>query len=96
MQNWKKLLVCTTVGAGALLALNRRRNLGLLSASAGLALLASEYPERFESIWVSAPEYISRATLIFGTLSKISENFAEEAERRSVAAYAHPAEEYVE
>ena len=96
MQKWKKVLVCTTVGAGAYLALNGRRNLGVLAATAGLAMLASEYPERFESIWESAPEYISRATLMFGTLSKISEKFAEEAERRSVTAYGHPAEEYVE
>ena len=87
MQNWKKALVCTAVGAGAVLALSGRRNLGIASIAGGLALLASEYPERFEAVWENAPEYVNRATQIFATLSRLSEKFAEDAERRSVDAY---------
>ena len=51
MQSWKKALVCTAVGAGTLLALSGRRNLGVATIAGGLALLASEYPERFEAVW---------------------------------------------
>ena len=87
MQNWKKALVCGAVGAGAVLAFSGRRNLGLASIAGGLALLASEYPERFEAAWENAPEYINRAARIFGALSRLSERFAEDAERRSVASY---------
>jgi hypothetical protein len=87
MQNWKKAVVCTAVGAGAVLALSGRRNLGIASIAGGLALVASEYPERFEAIWENAPDYVNRATQIFNSLSRISERFAEDAERRSVAAY---------
>jgi hypothetical protein len=87
MQNWKKALVCSAVGAGAVLALSGRRNMGIASIAGGLAVLASEYPERFEAIWESAPEYVNRATQIFAALSRISEKFAEDAERRSVASY---------
>jgi len=96
MQNWKKALVCTAVGAGAVLALSGRRNLGIASVAGGLALLASEYPERFEAVWDSAPEYVNRATQIFAALSRISEKFAEDAERRSVASYQHFRHEYAE
>jgi hypothetical protein len=87
MQNWKKALVCTAVGAGAVLALSGRRNLGIASVAGGLAILASEYPERFEALWESAPEYVDSATRIFTALSRLSERFAEDAERRSVASY---------
>jgi hypothetical protein len=87
MQNWKKAVVCGAVGAGAVLALSGRRNVGLAAIAGGLALVASEYPEHFEGIWESAPEYINRAAQIFATLSRLSEGFAEEAERRSVESY---------
>jgi uncharacterized membrane protein len=56
MQNWKKALVYSAVGAGAVLALTSRRKIGIASIAGGLALLASEYPERFEAIWENAPE----------------------------------------
>ena len=96
MQNWKKALVCTAVGAGAVLALSGRRNLGIASVAGGLAILASEYPERFEAIWESAPEYVNHATRIFSALSSLSEKFAEEAERRSVASYGQFQHEYID
>jgi hypothetical protein len=94
MQNWKKALVCAAVGAGAVLALSGRRNLGIASIAGGLALVASEYPERFEAIWENAPDYVNRATQIFAALSRISERFAEGAERRSVAGYQQFSNEY--
>ncbi len=87
MQNWKKAIALGGVGAGAALLISGRRNVGLASVAAGLALLASEYPERFEAIWESAPEYVHRASQIFATLSRISEHFAEEAEQRAMASF---------
>ena len=96
MQNWKKTLIVTAVGAGAVLALTGRKNVGLASVAGGLALLASEYPERFETIWDNAPEYVNRASQIFATLSRLSESFAEDAERRSVASYQQFRHEYVD
>ena len=87
MQQWKKAVVCSALGAGTVLFFSGRRNLGLASVAGGLAVLASEYPERFEAVWESAPEYISRAAGIFATLSRLSEHYAEKAERRSVASY---------
>ena len=94
MQNWKKALVYGAVGAGTVLALSGRRNLGIASIAGGLALLASEYPERFEAIWENAPEYVNRASQILASLSRVSEKFAEDAERRSVGAYQEFRREY--
>lgn len=94
MQNWKKALIYSAVGAGTVLALSGRRNLGIATIAGGLTLLASEYPERFEAVWENAPEYVNRASQIFTTLSRLAEQFAEDAERRSVASYQQFRHEY--
>jgi hypothetical protein len=56
-------------------------------AAAGLAVLASEYPEKFESVWENAPDYLQKGMQIFATLQKLGEGLAEQAERRSVTAW---------
>ncbi len=98
MQNWKKALLCTAVGTGVVLTLSGRRNLGIASVAGGLALLASEYPERFEALWENAPEYVDRATRIFSVLSRLSDKFAEDEykERHGIASYRQIRHEYVE
>jgi hypothetical protein len=94
MQNWKKALVFGSIGAGAVLIATRRRPVGIALTAGGLALLASEYPEKFEAVWENAPEYISRASQIFAVISKVSERFAEQAEKRSMEAWHRMQEEY--
>lgn len=94
MQNWKKALVIGSIGAGAVLIATRKRPVGIALTAGGLALLASEYPEKFEAVWENAPEYINRATQIFAVISKVSERFAEQAERRSMEAWNRMQEEY--
>jgi len=87
VQNWKKGIVFGSIGVGAALILTGKRPIGMACAAAGLAVLASEYPEKFEAVWDNAPEYLQKGMQIFGTLQKLGEGFAEEAERRSVNAW---------
>jgi hypothetical protein len=87
MQNWKKAVVLGSIGAGALLILSGRRTVGMAVAAGGLAVLASEYPEKFEGIWENAPDYLHKGMEIFATLQKVGADFAEETERRSVNAW---------
>jgi hypothetical protein len=87
MQTWKKAVIFGSLGAGAVLAVTGRRPAGVAVMAGGLALLASEYPEKFEAVWENAPEYVNRATKIFAALQQISERFAEQAERRGIRAY---------
>ena len=94
MQNWKKAAIIGGLGVGAALAFTGRRSVGVAVMAGGLALLASEYPEKFEDLWENAPDYVNRATKIFATLQQLSERFAEEAERRSMAAYHEMRHEY--
>ncbi len=94
MQNWKKAFVFGSIGAGAVLIFTGRRPVGMACAAAGLAVLASEYPEKFEAVWESAPDYLGKGMQIFATLQKVGEGFAEEAERRSVSAWRNVRSEY--
>jgi hypothetical protein len=94
MQNWKKAVVFGSLGAGAVLFATGRRPVGIALAAGGLALLASEYPEKFEAVWENAPDYVNKATQIFAVISKVSERFAEQAERRSVESWNRMREEY--
>ena len=86
MQSWKKVAVFGAVSLGAALILTGRRPLGLAFAAGGLALLASEYPEKFEDLLEDAPDYLNKGMEIFATLKKVGEGFIEDAERRSVNA----------
>ncbi len=84
MQNWKKAIVIGSLSAGALMAIKGNRSAAVILGTAGLAVLAAEYPDNFESIWEHAPDYVSRGVQIFTVLTKISERLAEEAARRGL------------
>ncbi|MGB8889915.1 MAG: hypothetical protein WCC87_24540 [Candidatus Korobacteraceae bacterium] len=94
MQSWKRVIIFGSIGAGAVLVLTGRRPAGMAVAAAGLAVLASEYPEKFEAVWENAPDYLQKGMQIFSTLQKLGEGFAEEAERRSVKAWRDVRSEY--
>jgi hypothetical protein len=94
MQSWKKAVIFGSIGAGAVLVLTGRRPIGMAVAAAGFAVLASEYPEKFEAVWENAPDYLQKGIQIFSTLQKLGEGFAEQAERRSVKAWRDVRSEY--
>ena len=93
MQRWKKAVVVGSLAAGAAAVATRRRPLGFALIAGGLALAASEYPEKFEAIWEDAPEYMNRLLRIFDVLQKVSQRAAEEAGRRGMAVYSESEEE---
>jgi hypothetical protein len=93
MTSWKRALVLGSLGAGAILVVARKRPAGIAVATVGLAILAAEYPEKFEQIWEHAPDYVTRGVQIFQTLSQIAERFAHEAQRRGIEGAWHEARE---
>jgi hypothetical protein len=86
VKTWKRALVFSSLAAGAGLVIAGKRPAGLAVATVGLVVLASEYPEKFERICESAPNYALRSLRIFQTLSRIAERFAEQASRRGIDA----------
>ena len=96
MPKWKKALVIGSLSAGALMFIKGRRPAGIALATVGLAVLAAEYPDKFETAWGQAPEYVYRGTQIFSTLLRMTERFAEEASRRgALEAFREISSEYM-
>lgn len=86
MPTWRKAIVIGSFTGAALAFIKGYRPAGVAMATVGLAILATEYPEKFEAVWDQAPEYIYRGTQIFSTLSRIVERFAEQASERGLSA----------
>ena len=60
MDSWKKAAVLGSIGAAGLLFMKKRYAAGVLATGVGLAVLASEYPEKFEKVRKSLPDYFDR------------------------------------
>ena len=57
MEGWKKALVAISIGGASVLFLKKKYAGGVLATGVGLAVLASEYPEKFEKVRASLPDY---------------------------------------
>jgi hypothetical protein len=77
MQNWKRVLVFGSLGAGAFLLATGRRPAAALLAGVGLAALASEYPDKMQELWEHAPEYANKGTQVMNMVSTFLERLAE-------------------
>jgi hypothetical protein len=60
MDSWKKAAVAGAISAAAILFMKKRHAAGVLATGIGLAVLASEYPEKFEKVRRALPEYFER------------------------------------
>ncbi len=60
MEAWKKAVVAGSIGAATVLFLKSRYAAGVLATGVGLAVLASEYPEKFDRVRRSLPDYFER------------------------------------
>jgi hypothetical protein len=60
MDGWKRAVVAGSIGAATVLFLKKKYPAGVLATGLGLAVLASEYPEKFENVRRSLPDYFDR------------------------------------
>src|SRR5580658_995100 len=60
MDGWKKAVVAGSIGAATVLFLKKKYPAGVLATGVGLAVLASEFPEKFEKVRRSLPDYFDR------------------------------------
>lgn len=87
MESWKKAAVLASIGAAAILFMKKRYPAGVLATGAGLALLASEYPEKFEKVRRSLPEYFDRGMQVMEMAAKAGQRITEAAGRSAVDAW---------
>ena len=81
MDRWKKAVVAGSLGTSAILLLKKKWPAGMLTAGVGLAVLASEYPEKFENIRSVLPDYFQSGMRLMEMISRAGEKIAQLAER---------------
>ncbi|HYM78490.1 MAG TPA: hypothetical protein VE377_21130 [Candidatus Dormibacteraeota bacterium] len=87
MDSWKKAVVLGSIGAAAILFLKKRYAGGVLATGVGLAVLASEYPEKFEMVRRSLPDYFDRGMQVMEMAANAGKRITEAAGRSAVDAW---------
>jgi len=77
MDSWKKAVVLGSIGAAAILFMKKRYPAGVLATGVGLAVLASEYPEKFEKVRRALPDYFERGMQVMEMAGKAGHRITE-------------------
>ncbi len=87
MDSWKKAAVLAAISGAALLFMKKKYAAGVLATGAGLAVLASEYPEKFEQVRRSLPDYFDRGMQVMDMAAKAGKRITDAAGRSAVDAW---------
>ena len=87
MDSWKKAAVLGTIAAGAILFMKKKYPAGVLATGVGLAVLASEYPDTFEKVRRSLPEYFERGMQVMEMAARAGKRITEAAGRGAFDAW---------
>lgn len=87
MDSWKKAVVLGSIAGAAILFMRKRYPAGVLATGVGLALLASEYPEKFEEVRRKLPDYFDRSMQVMEMAAKAGKRITEAAGRSAAEAW---------
>jgi len=87
MEAWKKAIIMGSIGAAAILFMKKRYPAGVLATGVGLAVLASEYPEKFEKVRRALPDYFDRGMQVMEMAGKAGRRITEVAGRSAMDAW---------
>ena len=87
MESWKKAVVAGSIGAAAILFLKKRYAGGVLATGGGLAVLASEYPEKFEKVRRSLPDYFDRGMQVMEMAARAGKRITQAAGQSAMDAW---------
>ena len=87
MDSWKKAFVLASIGGAAILFMKRKYPAGVLATGVGLAVLASEYPEKFEQVKKALPDYFERGMRVMEMAGMAGRRITEAAGRSAVEAW---------
>jgi hypothetical protein len=81
MDGWKKAVVAGAIGAATVLFMKKKYPAGVLATGVGLAVLAAEYPEKFEMVRRSLPDYFDRGMQVMEMAARAGKRITEAAGR---------------
>jgi hypothetical protein len=87
MESWKKAVIMGSISAGALLFMNRKHAAGVLATGVGLAVLAAEYPEKFEKVRDALPDYFDRSMKVMEMAARAGKRISDAAGKSAVEAW---------
>jgi hypothetical protein len=87
MQSWKRAAFVGSIGAATILFMKRKYPAGVLATGVGLALLASEYPEKFDKVRRALPEYFERSMQVMEMAGRAGRRITEAAGRSAAEAW---------
>lgn len=87
MDGWKKAVVLGAIGAAGILFMKKKYPAGVLATGVGLAVLAAEYPEKFEKMRQSLPEYFECGMRVMEMAGQAGKRITEAAGRSAVESW---------
>jgi len=87
MDGWKKAVVAGSMGAATALFLKKKYPAGVLATGLGLAVLASEYPEKFEKVRKSLPDYFDRGMRVMEMAARAGKRITQAAGQTAMDAW---------
>lgn len=87
MEGWKKALLTGSIGAATILFMKRKHAAGVLATGVGLVVLASEYPEKFDKVRRSLPDYFDRGMQVMEMAARAGKRITEAAGRSAAEAW---------
>jgi hypothetical protein len=87
MESWKKAVVLGSIGAASILFMKKRYPAGVLATGLGLAVLASEYPEKFEKVRQALPDYFDRGMRVMEMAGRAGRRITEAAGQSAAEAW---------
>jgi hypothetical protein len=87
MDGWKKAVLVGAIGATAVLFLKRKNAAGVLAGGVALAVLAAEYPEKFEQVRDSLPSYFDRGMQVMEMAARAGKRITEAAGQSAMDAW---------
>ena len=87
MDSWKKAVVAGSIGAAVIFFMKKRYPAGVLATGVGLAMLASEYPEKFEKVRSVLPDYFDRGMQVMEMAGHAGRKITQAAGQRAIDAW---------
>ena len=87
MDGWKKAMVLGAIGSAAILFMKKRYPAGVLATGVGLAVLAAEYPEKFDKVRRALPEYFEHGMRLMEMAGQAGKRITDAAGRSAFEAW---------